>query len=534
MKRFRDVVFSTKEPADKNVIWIYPVPELKGIYKVFIFNASWEDIFLGTLNLVKQELLALIQSNTEKISNIDNDINKEGGIKDQITTLQENVTTIQDTVYNEETGLVQKVNTLNTEIYGDGTIENPGLIEKVERIPDAMIIQGIETSVEDIINKPNPSVGDVYLLKHEDDQQNIYYEEYVYTNNQEWVNMGLVNNLDNYYTKQELKIHGLDKEKIGSFQGYTWDILLTPSNYIDPTGEAIKDNLFAPRSEEDSSQMPSRINTATVLSLTYKCYIENVATLSLGNFGVAGKLNLFANNGYTAKISTLPTPSDNMTYYLPNPYNQEQESGTLALDEVATTSHRGLMSHIDKQRVDDLYENITPSLANDIERVENKIDQAIPIGGIIMWSGNEDDIDEAHWAICNGQTVNGHTTPDLRGRFIMSSTYGESVTLRPVTTSGDNQSETIKSFTNNTSKTAPIEVDNIPIYGYFRHKITGAEIKHTHTVTTRTTKTPYRDKDLIVIKGQNPSTSNNIQANNPNKTSFVPPYYVLAFIMRIA
>ena len=28
MKRFRDVVFSTTEPTDKNVIWVYPVTNL--------------------------------------------------------------------------------------------------------------------------------------------------------------------------------------------------------------------------------------------------------------------------------------------------------------------------------------------------------------------------------------------------------------------------------------------------------------------------------------------------------------------------
>lgn len=34
----------------------------------------------------------------------------------------------------------------------------------------------------------------------------------------------------------------------------------------------------------------------------------------------------------------------------------------------------------------------------------------IPIGGIIMWSGT---VAPAGWAICNGGTVNGITTPNL-------------------------------------------------------------------------------------------------------------------------
>lgn len=51
----------------------------------------------------------------------------------------------------------------------------------------------------------------------------------------------------------------------------------------------------------------------------------------------------------------------------------------------------------------------------------------VPIGGIIMWSQKTapdgenwaTDANEGHWAICNGDKVNGVQTPDLRGRFIV-------------------------------------------------------------------------------------------------------------------
>ena len=42
----------------------------------------------------------------------------------------------------------------------------------------------------------------------------------------------------------------------------------------------------------------------------------------------------------------------------------------------------------------------------------------IPIGGIIMWSGSDE---PDGWALCNGQTKDGKTTPDLRNRFIVGS-----------------------------------------------------------------------------------------------------------------
>ena len=52
-----------------------------------------------------------------------------------------------------------------------------------------------------------------------------------------------------------------------------------------------------------------------------------------------------------------------------------------------------------------------------------------PIGGIIMWSGSVNNI-PTKWAICNGATVNGIVTPDLRNRFVIGAgeNYGVNAT----------------------------------------------------------------------------------------------------------
>ena len=49
----------------------------------------------------------------------------------------------------------------------------------------------------------------------------------------------------------------------------------------------------------------------------------------------------------------------------------------------------------------------------------------VPKGGIIMWSGKANAIPNG-WALCNGETVGGVETPDLRDRFIVGagSSYG--------------------------------------------------------------------------------------------------------------
>ncbi|MBL9127141.1 MAG: tail fiber protein, partial [Verrucomicrobiales bacterium] len=49
----------------------------------------------------------------------------------------------------------------------------------------------------------------------------------------------------------------------------------------------------------------------------------------------------------------------------------------------------------------------------------------VPLGGIILWSGAINQI-PAGWALCNGQTSNGRTTPNLQDRFVVGagSAYG--------------------------------------------------------------------------------------------------------------
>lgn len=42
----------------------------------------------------------------------------------------------------------------------------------------------------------------------------------------------------------------------------------------------------------------------------------------------------------------------------------------------------------------------------------------VPIGGIIMWSGSPSSV-PAGWLLCNGQTVNAYTTPNLEDKFIV-------------------------------------------------------------------------------------------------------------------
>ena len=42
----------------------------------------------------------------------------------------------------------------------------------------------------------------------------------------------------------------------------------------------------------------------------------------------------------------------------------------------------------------------------------------VPVGGVIMWSGAVNSV-PAGWLLCNGQTVNAYTTPNLEDKFIV-------------------------------------------------------------------------------------------------------------------
>ena len=43
---------------------------------------------------------------------------------------------------------------------------------------------------------------------------------------------------------------------------------------------------------------------------------------------------------------------------------------------------------------------------------------SVPVGTIVLWSGAANKIPDG-WALCDGSTVNGNKTPDLRGRFVV-------------------------------------------------------------------------------------------------------------------
>ena len=149
----------------------------------------------------------------------------------------------------------------------------------------------------------------------------------------------------------------------------------------------------------------------------------------------------------------------------------------------------------------------------------------IPLGGIIMWSGALTAI-PAGWALCDGSTVNGRTTPNLKDRFVVGAggTYAAGST-------GGNSS---LSLTSGNLPSFSINYSDI-----FFANATNAVINN-QTVISQPGITTV---DVPAKVGSNSGTdADNVgfamsrtATNTGTATAFsiIPPYYALAFIMRV-
>ena len=194
----------------------------------------------------------------------------------------------------------------------------------------------------------------------------------------------------------------------------------------------------------------------------------------------------------------------------------------------------------------------------------------VPIGGIIMWSGTEEPYG---WTLCDGN----NETPDLRGRFVMSSTYNTTIEI-------GQQDANYNIHQIGGSQTVTLNVGELPLHTH--SIIDSINLSHNHTdyINNDTIETDMSgehthdwsdnyygntgtehvdvynlDKDFnessverttdthgmhthdVNIQHnhtiQETSTSHNHDcgySGNGESHENLPPYYVLAFIMRIS
>jgi microcystin-dependent protein len=138
----------------------------------------------------------------------------------------------------------------------------------------------------------------------------------------------------------------------------------------------------------------------------------------------------------------------------------------------------------------------------------------VPVGGIIMWSGTIANVPSG-WALCNGQTVNGKVTPDLRDRFVI----GAGNTYAVGTTGGG---------TNVT-----LTVSQMPAH-------THAYIDQYQNLDAsyNAPQGAYADNRFIMRVGNNNGVLNNgfsqtQSAGSSSPINVLNPYYALGYIMRV-
>ncbi len=131
---------------------------------------------------------------------------------------------------------------------------------------------------------------------------------------------------------------------------------------------------------------------------------------------------------------------------------------------------------------------------------------SFPIGAIVIWSGSVDNIPDG-WALCNGLTVNGHPTPDLRGRFVPGAGGAYAVG----STGGEE-----------------------------KHKLTVSEMpshKHSYTFTGADLDLSWNGNNYFYNQSAhysdktNTKYTNNTGGDQPHENR--PPFYALCYIMRV-
>ena len=159
----------------------------------------------------------------------------------------------------------------------------------------------------------------------------------------------------------------------------------------------------------------------------------------------------------------------------------------------------------------------------------NNVDIAVPVGGIIMWSGSSSDVPEG-WALCDGRQVQGMKngmsvmikTPNLQDRFIVGAGHEYAA--------GATGGEKFVTLTAAQS--------GLPEHAH--------NMEHTHGVTLRGKEAIGGESKVFRAGASNPSkseqrTGGSSRTNTgPNAVRDAseahenrPPYYALFYIMRV-
>jgi hypothetical protein len=202
-----------------------------------------------------------------------------------------------------------------------------------------------------------------------------------------------------------------------------------------------------------AARMNSGATTSTALTTTGRIGVNQAApTVDLDVVGAARM-----NSGATTSTALTTTGRIGVN----------QAAPTVDLDVAGAAKITGNLNMNSTGRINNL---VDPSVAQDAatkQYVDNQgqtastyVNNAIPIGSIIMWNGVTL---PSNWKLCDGTTYGSVTTPDLREKFIMSS--GSSNTVGTEITNNSLSSSAYTTTTNPTKNFITLNDSNLYLMG---------------------------------------------------------------------
>ena len=135
---------------------------------------------------------------------------------------------------------------------------------------------------------------------------------------------------------------------------------------------------------------------------------------------------------------------------------------------------------------------------------------SVPVGTIVLWSGAANQIPDG-WALCDGSTVNGSKTPDLRGRFVVGYNPNDGDYNSPGKTGGE--------------KSHKLTVNEMPSHNH-SYSFKGADLDGGWDGDN------YFYDASGHYSGNNNTRWTDTSGNNQYHENR-PPYYTLCYIMRV-
>jgi microcystin-dependent protein len=170
-----------------------------------------------------------------------------------------------------------------------------------------------------------------------------------------------------------------------------------------------------------------------------------------------------------------------------------------------------------------------------------------PVGSIVMWTGSAP---PRGWVLCTGAVVSGVTTPDLRGRFILGSGDGPGLTSRPIHRTGGAEAHTLTAaeipshshsatFSGRTSDGTTLPGTGIFTLGTHSYRLAMGSDTAIRAFS-RDSSRAHRDIGPgTTAQGGDHAHGVDIPGFQSSESgegrphSNMPPFYVLAFIMRV-